>query len=303
MNNMSKIQDPRLGKPVTIVTGATEGIGRALADEFARAGHDLLLVARDATKLARTADQIALDHPVTVKITAQDLSTAEGCEGVELALRRFGLYADILVNNAGIMRSGFAQDQRPETIRRVIDLNVRAAIDLTLRFLPGMVAKGRGGILNVSSMLGFMPVPYQAGYGASKAALTSFTKALAWEAMGTGVKVSVLAPGVVATGLHRRAGSQNSRYLFWLPAWTPENVARVAYRRFTRGATVIVPGIFNQIGALAVRIVPDLLVVALMGWFFRVRDQEGNVLMPGRSTEPALKRHRERVPARVSVGD
>ena len=301
MNELSVRADQRFGAPATIVTGATEGIGRALAEEFARAGHTLLLVARDAAKLSRTAKQIARRYSVVVKTTAQDLTNVEGCDGVEQALRRFGLYADILVNNAGVMRSGFLQELKPEAIRRLIDLNVRAGVDLTLRCLPGMVARGRGGILNVSSMMGYMPVPYQASYAASKAFMLSFTKALAYETIGTGVKVSVFAPGVVATELHRRAGAHNSRYLLWFPAWTPERAAKLAYRRFTRGWSVIIPGLINPLGAFLVRFVPDFLLVPLMGWFFRVRDEEGRVLWPGGAVAPASRRHRDREPARATT--
>src|SRR4029077_3366122 len=118
------------------------GIGRALAEEFARAGHNLVLVARDSAKLARTAAELSRVYPVEIRVTAQDLSTPEGCAGVEQSVRRFGFYADVLVNNAGIMSSGFFQDEDPATITRMIDLNMRAVVDLTMRFMPGMLARG-----------------------------------------------------------------------------------------------------------------------------------------------------------------
>jgi short-subunit dehydrogenase len=300
---MKNISAPQFGTPATIITGATEGIGRALAEEFAKAGHTLLLVSRDAAKLSRTADDISRRHSVVVKTAAQDLTTVLGCDGVEQALRRFDFYADILVNNAGVMRSGFLQDQKPETIRRLIDLNVRATVDLTLRLLPGMVARGRGGILNVSSMMGYMPVPYQSTYAASKAFILSFSKALAYETMGTGVRVSVFAPGVVATDLHRKAGAHNSRYLLFFPAWTAERAANLAYRRFMRGWSVIIPGIINPVSAFLTRFVPDFMLVPLMGWFFRMRDDEGRVLWPGGALEPEQRRSREREATRLTTVD
>lgn len=141
-----------------------------------------------------------------------------------------------------------------------------------------MLARRRGGVLNIASMMGYMPVPYQAIYAASKAFVLSFSKALAYETMGTGVRISVVAPGVVSTGLHGKAGTENSRYLFLFPPLTPEQVAKTAYRRFKSGWSVILPGLFNPLGALAVRFVPDFLLVPLMGWFFRLRDDEGRVL-------------------------
>jgi short-subunit dehydrogenase len=270
-----------LSAPAVVITGATEGIGRALADEFARAGQALLLVARDRAKLERVAADLVDAHGVEVRVTAQDLATTEGCAGVEDALRHNNLYADTLVNNAGIMSSGFFQDEDLATATRLVDLDVRAVVDLTLRFLPGMVARRHGGVLNVASMMGFMPVPYEAPYAAAKAFVVSFSKALAYETMGTGVTVSALTPGAVATRLHAKAGSQNSYYLRFLPMMTPEQVARTGFRGFRRGRGLIVPGIFNQLGVLAMRFVPDFLLVPFMGLCFRVRDAEGNPQGPG----------------------
>jgi short-subunit dehydrogenase len=223
---------------------------------------------------------------VTVRVTAQDLASAEGCAGVEQALRRFGVYADVLVNNAGIMSSGFFQDEDRARVDSLIDLDVKAVVDLTLRFLPGMMARRCGGVINVASLMGYMPVPYQATYAAAKSFVVSFTKALAYEAMGTGVRVSLVVPGVVATDLHAKAGSQNSRYLNWFRALTPEQVAGQAYRRFKRGWTVTMPGFMNKVGAVTIRFVPDFMLIPLMGWFFRPRNDEGQVLWPGGALEP-----------------
>jgi len=300
MNDTNPRSDPSMALPAVVITGATEGIGRALAEEFARDGHNLVLVARDGVKLARTAAELSRDYSVEVKVTAQDLCTPEGCARVERAVRRFGFYADVLVNNAGVMSSGFFQDEDPAAMRRMIDLDVRAVVDLTARFLPGMLARGHGGVLNLSSMMGYMPVPYQAVYAASKAFVLSFSKALAYETMGTGVKVSVLAPGVVSTGLHSKAGTENSRYLLWFPAATPEQIAKKAYRRFKRGWSVTLPGLINPLGALAVRFVPDFLLVPLMGWFFRVRDDQGRVLWPRPVAKPPESK-RAPEPARLET--
>jgi short-subunit dehydrogenase len=280
MNDTNLRSDPSLALPAVVITGGTEGIGLAFAKEFARDGHNLVLVARDKAKLDRTATELASAYAVEVKGTAQDLTTVEGCAGVEQAVRQFGFYADVLVNNAGVMASGFFQDADPAAMRRMIDLDVRAVVDLTSRFLPGMLARGRGGVLNVSSMMGFMPVPYEAVYAASKAFVLSFSKALSYETWGTGVTISVVAPGVVSTALHAKAGGLNSRYLLWFPAWTPEQVAKIAYRRFKRGWSVTLPGIGNRLGALVMRFAPDFALVPLMGWLFRVRDDQGNVLWP-----------------------
>jgi short-subunit dehydrogenase len=286
MNDVHLRSDRGLAQPAVVITGGTEGIGRALAELFAKDGNNLLIVARDERKLARTAAELTKTYPVIVKVTSQDLTTEEGRAGVEQALRRFGLYADVLVNNAGMMSHGFFQDVDAATVHRLLDLNVRALVDLTHRFLPGMLARRRGGVLNVASMMGFMPVPYQAIYAASKAFVLSFSKALSYETMGSGVQVSVVAPGVVATKLHAKAGTQNSRYMYLFPNTPPEKVAEIAYARFKRGWSVIVPGWANWLSTILIRVVPDFMLVPLMGWFFRMRDDEGNVLWPNPLPEP-----------------
>jgi short-subunit dehydrogenase len=266
--------------PAVVVTGATQGVGRALAEEFARAGHTLLLVARDETALTTVAKALSKAHNVEVKFVAADLGTVEGCDAVEKALARSGLYADILVNNAAIMTAGFFQDQDPATLRQIVDLDARAVVDLVRRFLPGMIARRSGGILNVASVEGFMPVPYQAAYAASKAFVLSLTRALAYETMGTGVRVASLAPGAVATAMHAKAGAEYSRYVQLFPVKSAEEIARVGYRRFMRGRKTIVIGLFNRIGLFLRRFTPDFLIAPLMGWLFRVRDADGNLQLP-----------------------
>jgi short-subunit dehydrogenase len=268
------------GWPCVVITGATQGVGRALADEFARDGHALLLVARDEAGLAAAAAELASAHGVTVNFAACDLSTDEGCAGVERALQRFSLYADILVNNAAMMAAGFFQDQEPAMLRKMVDLNMRAMVDLTRRFLPGMIGRGTGGVLNVASVEGFMPIPYQATYAATKAFVLSFSRALAYETMYTGVHVCTLAPGTVATTLHEKAGAEYSRYVRFLPTNTAEDIARIGYRNFKRGRKLTVTGWFNRLGILVSRFVPNVLLVPFMGLLFRVLDAEGNPQMP-----------------------
>jgi len=271
--------------PAAVITGATQGIGRALADEFAKGGHTLLLVSRTEAMLAKAASEIASKHNVAVHTVACDLSTAEGCDRVSEALRARGLYCESLVNNAAMMTAGFFQDQDTDALLRLTDLNVRAVVDLTHRFLPDMLARGKGGVLNVSSVEGFMPVPYQATYAATKAFMISFSRALAWEVFGSGVRVCTVAPGPIATGMHAKAGAEYSRYVLYLPQMTPEAMAEAAYRRFMRGNWVIVEGWLNRIFATGVRFVPGVMLIPAVGWFFRVRDAEGNLQQPKKKPE------------------
>jgi short-subunit dehydrogenase len=299
MNDIDKRTGP--STPAVVITGATQGVGRALAEEFARDGHALLLVARDEAELTKAARELADAHSVEVKFIAQDLSTVEGCAEVERALGRFGFYADILVNNAAIMTAGFFQDQDPATLRQIVDLDARAVVDLTRRFLPGMLARKQGGVLNVASVEGFMPVPYQAVYAASKAFVLSFTRALAYETMWTNVRVTALAPGAIATTMHAKAGAEYSRYVQLFPVMAAEDVARIGYRKFKRGRKVFVTGLFNRLSVLARRFTPDFALVPFMGWLFRVRDADGNLQMPRPLDKPETAENRP--PAEATPGD
>jgi short-subunit dehydrogenase len=266
--------------PAAVITGATQGIGRALADEFAKTGHTLLLVARTEATLAKTASEVSAQYNIPVHTVACDLSTAEGCDRVAETLREKGLYAESLVNNAAIMTAGFFQDQDKDTLLRLVDLNVRAVVDLTRRFLPDMIVRGKGGVLNVASVEGFMPVPYQATYAATKAFMISFSRALAYEVMGTDVRICMVAPGPIETDMHAKAGAEYSRYVLYLPLMSPQAMAEAAYRRFMRGNWVIVEGWMNRIIAFGVRFVPGIMLIPAVGWFFRVRDADGNLQMP-----------------------
>jgi short-subunit dehydrogenase len=286
MNELNKRIEPFA--PAAVITGATHGLGRALADEFARGGHDLLLVARDELALKKAAQELSSAYDVEVKTLAADLSTEEGCAAVEQALQSSGLYADMLVNNAAMMMAGFFQDQDAAKLRKLVDLDVRAVVDLTRRLLPGMIARRKGGVLNVASVEGFMPVPYQATYSAAKAFVLSFSRSLAYETMGTRVRISALAPGTIATEMHAKAGAEYSRYVQYLPAKTAEEVARVGYRKFMRGRKVVMPGLFNRLGMFVAPFVPKLLLVPFMGLLFRVRDAEGNLQWPRAMSRPEL---------------
>ncbi len=276
-------------QPAGVITGATQGIGRALAEEFAKQGHTLLLVARNEARLAETAEALATAHNILAHYVACDLATEKGCDRVVEALSEKGLYCESLVNNAAIMTAGFFEDQDRDMLLKIVDLNVRAVVDLTRRFLPDMIARGRGGVLNVSSVEGFMPVPYQAVYAATKACMISMSRALAYEVMGTGVRVCTVAPGPIETSMHAKAGAEYSRYVLYLPQMAPETVAKTAYRRFMRGNWVILEGWLNRIIANGVRFIPGVMLIPAVGWFFRVRDAEGNLQWPDRQDPPDPK--------------
>jgi len=257
-------------RPFTVITGGSEGIGRALAGEFARGGHNILLVARRPGPLALAAAELA---PTNVKIVtlSADLATAAGCAAIETALLAANAYCDVLVNNAAIGLGGPFAGQPPADLTTLVSLNVGALTSLTRQFLPGMLSRGQGGILNVSSLGGYIPGPRQAAYYASKAYVTSLSEALAQETAGQGVRISALVPGPVATKYHARVGTEHAYYLGLLGVASPELVARLAYRGFRSGRIVIYPGILQLANAIVLRILPHWLSVPAINWMLKPR--------------------------------
>lgn len=258
-------------RPVTVVTGGSEGIGRALALQFATLGNPVMLVARRPEPLAEAARAIEAAGKVQAFVVVADLSQPEGAHAIDEALASRHAYCDVLVNNAAMGLSGPFEAHDGGEVLQLVDLNVRALTDLMHRHLPGMLARGRGGILNVASLGGYLPGPHQAAYYASKAYVISLTEAVAAETRGRGVRVAVLAPGPVDTGFHRQMGAQSAYYAA-LAGWTsPDFVARRAFSGYRWGRTVIVPGLGFRGLALAVRWLPHPLVVPVTGWLLRRR--------------------------------
>ena len=252
-------------KPAVVVTGASRGIGRALAARFARAGRDLMLIAREQGPLEAAAAEIAQAAGVTAAPLALDVTAPDAVPRLDAALAAAGLYMDVLVNNAGVGLAGPFEDQKAEDIESLIALNVTAATRLMHHALPPMLARGRGGILNVGSLGGLVPGPYQAAYYASKAYLISLTEAVAHEARGRGVRIAVVAPGPVDTGFHRAMQAESALYRTIVPAMNAEAVARSAYRGFLIGRTAMVPGLLPTAGQLALKVLPHAVSVPLVG--------------------------------------
>lgn len=250
--------------PVTLITGASSGIGAALAREFARHGHPLLLVARREDELNKLADSIAADGHARPTVIAADLGTADGIAQFADTVRARGLEVSILVNNAGFGLLGEAAALDPTRQLAIIDLNNRALTDLTLRFLESIV-RHKGGILNVASIAGFMPGPGMAVYHASKAYTVSLTEALHAELKADGVKVCALCPGPVPTGFFQRAGLPRDYFPRFL-ARPADRVAREGYAGFMGGHRVVVPGTANRIVTLLPRLTPRALVLAVVAW-------------------------------------
>lgn len=257
--------------PVCVITGGSEGIGRHLANEFAARGHALLLIARTKTALETAAAELRRNYPVKVYIAAIDLTLPEPEKTIAAALDANALYAEILVNNAAIGIGGAFADQDAAKLTALCRLNIEALMVLTRAFLPAMLRRGHGGILNLASLGGLFPGPYQAAYYASKAYVLSLTEALAFENAGRGVLISAAAPGPVATRFHERMGAKSALYLQLLSVMKPARAARIIVSGFMGRRTLIVPGFVPSFNAFAVRLIPHAVLVPFIGWLLRQR--------------------------------
>jgi uncharacterized protein len=254
-----------------LVTGASSGIGEALAKCFAKDGHDLVLVARSTGKLKALADELTAAHGVEVRVQAADLSQPGAVPALAGALERKQVTVDVLVNNAGVLEQGAFCDIPAQRHQELIALNVAALTAMLSQFVPGMRERGWGRVLNVASIAAFQPVPTLATYAATKAYVLSLTESLSEELKGSGVTVSALCPGVTATPLVAKATAANDK-LRAIPSFLIGDVAAVAdegYRACMRGEVIRVPGIVNLASTLAARATPKWLLRGIAGMVVR----------------------------------
>jgi uncharacterized protein len=242
-----------------LITGASSGIGLELAKLFAADKSNLILVARNRERLEQLAAELRLEHGVQVRILATDLADPQSPGSIFAALAAEGVTVDVLVNNAGLGAAGSVADLPLEKQLNMLRVNALALTHLTRLFLPGMVQRGHGGVLNVGSTAGFQPGPYMAVYYATKAYVLSFTEALAEEVIGTGVRVTCLAPGPTATGFAATANVEK-KLLFRLGTADARTVAAAGYRGLRRGKLLVVPGLTNKLLAASVRFAPRFVV-------------------------------------------
>lgn len=238
-----------------LITGASGGLGEALARVFARQGWGLILVARSGDKLAELARALGQAHGVPVATIVQDLSRPDGTDEVYEQVRRAGLTVDALVNNAGMIAYGPFVETDWGREAEVIALNLSALTRLCKLFLPDMAARGTGYVLNVGSTGSFVPGPLNAVYCATKAYVLSLSDALAEELGGAGVSVTCLCPGVTKTALQSKASMGDIR-LMRSGAMDAEDVAQQGYKALMTGHRVVVPGWANQMQTLSARLLP-----------------------------------------------
>jgi uncharacterized protein len=256
-------------KPVTVVTGASGGIGQALARVFAKNGHEVALVARREKEMVLLATELAVSSKYKPHVVVADLQRSDAPARIAHELLGRGLEPQIVVNNAGFGLHGAAAEiDRAEQLA-MLDLNVRALTDLSLRWIDGIV-RHKGGILNVASVAGFMPCPGMAVYYASKAYVLSFTEALSRELEPQGIRVTALCPGPVLTEFQMRAGLETKRPS-WLLRQTADQVAQAGYDGYMAGKRVVVPGFGNKVVSFLPRLVPRGAMLRILESYQRDR--------------------------------
>jgi uncharacterized protein len=264
-----------------LVTGASAGIGSEIAKLLAGRGHALVLVARRKDRLTALAEELSDRHGVRVETIAADLGKPTPRGKIPGRIEELGLQIEILINNAGFATGGEPfHEADPDRELEQVRVDVEAVVALTSAFLPAMVARGRGAILNVASTAGMQPMPYSAGYAAAKAYVLSFSEAIHQEVRGHGVTVSALAPGPVETDFWQIAGwetSSGKSFERAVPGTliSPAQAARAGVEGLERGERVVVPGLPIRAAMLASRYIPHMLKLPAMERFMR----------PGKSSE------------------
>jgi short-subunit dehydrogenase len=249
-------------KRTALVTGASGGIGYELSKLLAADGYDLVLVARSEQKLREIAKKLRQDHTIEATILAKDLSDPTSPSEIWRELQERDIAVDILCNNAGYGTRGRFYEQDLSRELNMLQLNAVTLTHLTGLFLPSMVERGFGRILNVGSTGSFQPGPQMAVYCASKAYVLHFSEAIAEEVRGTGVSVTALCPGVTWTGFQERAKVEET-LLVRLGGMSAARVAEIAYRALMRGRPLIVPGWMNKLMVQAYRFLPRRLLARM----------------------------------------
>lgn len=248
---------------IALITGASSGIGKALAATFASDGWNLVLAARSLDKMQATADELSQRHGITATVIRADLETSEGAAQLHADVKQRGIAISALVNNAGFGASGPFKDSDLASDLAMMQLNMTTVVVLTKLFMPDLLAS-RGKLLNVASTAAFLPGPYMAIYYATKAFVLSFSDALASELEGTGVTVTTLCPGPTASDFWSRGGMQQTGLVKGKKLPASEAVAAAGYRAMKRGERIFIPGIKNRLMAQSTRIMPRRFTASIV---------------------------------------
>jgi len=260
-----------MDRSLAVVTGASSGIGEAFARALAARGFDLMIVARRLERLEQLAQHLRSAHGIEVHAVRADLATVNGVDDTIGAAMRVARPVELLVNNAGIGSYGAFAELPVERELEMVDLNVRALVALTGHFLPQMISRGRGGILQVASTTSFQPVPYMATYGASKAFVLHFSEAIAREVQGTGVRVIAVCPGHTPTEFQKLSGVDRRPTRTTLqPA---DEVVAEALLAYESGRHIAITGWPNRVVTKFARVLPRRTMTWVLGQGFRPRRQ------------------------------
>lgn len=251
----------------TLITGASSGIGEVFARRLAEKKHDLVLVARSENKLHELCDELMLQHKITAHYMSLDLSKPGADAELFAETEKHGMEVDWLINNAGFGSMGDFAELPLEREIEMVDLNIRALVALTHRYLPQMRARKRGTIINVSSTISFQPLPFMSTYAATKAFVTAFSAGIAEENRPHGILVTALCPGATETNFFAAA---NIRDPFKVKGMqTPEQVVETALRGVERGKTLIISGALNKVVAYVATVAPNSLITRVVGGALR----------------------------------
>lgn len=255
------MNDQELNKTV-LITGASSGIGLSFAKIFAREGYSLILVSRDKTKLETVKQELEKKYQQKISIIAKDLSLPTAAKEIFDEIQKLGTQVNTLINNAGWGDYGAFTESNLEKQLNMIDLNIRTLTELTHLFLPIIHKQKVGYILNISSILGFVPGPFMSVYAATKAYVLSFSEALNEELRGSNVSVTTLCPGQTATNFFNRT-MEGSAESFENIGMNSDEVAEIGYRAMLQKKSVIVPGAKNKIFTFLPRLLPRQLITRI----------------------------------------
>lgn len=253
---------------IVLITGASEGIGKALAHTYAKQGYSLILIARNTAKLTQLQQTLQSQYQAHAQIFSLDLAKPESVDVIMGAFKSELKNIEILVNCAGLGYANKLTDMKIEEVSAMLEVNMAALTKLTYRILPYMVEKKRGKILNVASTAAFAPGPYMSIYYASKAYVLSFSQGIREEYRKDGITVSALCPGPTTTEFQKRAGMEHSIIGTGklMPMMSAERVARIAYRGVKWGRRVIVPGFMNKLSVFLMWLTPNFITVKITGF-------------------------------------
>jgi uncharacterized protein len=250
-------------RKIALITGASSGIGKALAENFAKDGYDVILAARSISKMESQAAELEKRYSITATAIAADLESDEGAANLYKEIKNRGFTLNALANNAGYGTFGEFKDSTLQSELAMMQINMTAIVVLTKLFMPDLLATN-GKIINTASTAAFQPGPYMAVYYATKAFVLSFSEAIAAELEGTGVTVTALCPGPTASGFQDKADMHASALVKNKNLPTSEEVAALGYQAMQRGQRVYIPGIINWLMVQSLRLTPRSLVTKIV---------------------------------------